>query len=130
MQVAHDFSTYARQLEYGFHEKADGTNVPRKHGSDVAMVGYALQQILAERGFLDAEGNQIPLAKLIKGAQPKAPEVHSQEAAPEATATATAGQRFKPGTGKTCPGCGAKDLHKVDGCTVCQHCGHEGGCGG
>ena len=117
-------------VQYGFHVKPDGSKVPRSHSSDVAMIGYALQQMLIERGFLDQDGNQVPTRKLIQSRATAAAVPDKVEELTGAQASQdTGGARFLPGTGKTCPSCGANDLHKVDGCTVCQHCGHEGGCG-
>lgn len=34
----------------------------------------------------------------------------------------------EPGTGMLCPSCKTMNLHKVDGCTICE-CGYSGGCG-
>ena len=50
----------------GWVTKADGTRVPRFHDSEVAAIGYALQGILAKRGFLDELGHQIPTLELSR----------------------------------------------------------------
>ena len=49
------------QVRCGVMAKEDGTQRPMFHDSEVAAIGYALQQILMKRGFLDAAGNQSPL---------------------------------------------------------------------
>lgn len=48
----------------GHFVKQDGTKVPLFHDSEVAAIGYALQRILIKRGFLDADGNQVPVLAL------------------------------------------------------------------
>jgi ribonucleoside-diphosphate reductase alpha chain len=110
----------------GYLVKADGTKIPRQHDSEVAAIGYAIQQMLIRRGFLDELGRQVPVAKLAalrgaqKGAEPPTP-------APQPVASAK--EHFPPGTGGTCPDCGAHDVHHVDGCTLCTACGYIGACG-
>jgi ribonucleoside-diphosphate reductase alpha chain len=36
----------------------------RWHDSEVAAIGYWLQQMLAKRGFLDADGHQVPVLEM------------------------------------------------------------------
>ena len=50
----------------GFLEKEDNTKAPMFHDSEVAAIGYALQQILLKRGFLDVAGNQVPVKRLAE----------------------------------------------------------------
>ncbi|WP_295639295.1 adenosylcobalamin-dependent ribonucleoside-diphosphate reductase [uncultured Methylibium sp.] len=107
----------------GTVSKADGAQAPRFHDSEVAAIGYALQQILARRGFLDASGNQVP-ADVLAGRF----EVHATPRAAEPSAPhSDAALAF--GSGKRCPECGANALHKVDGCLRCANCNHLGSCG-
>ena len=54
------------QVRCGVMAKEDGTQRPMFHDSEVAAIGYALQQILMKRGFLDAAGNQVPLRVLAE----------------------------------------------------------------
>ena len=48
------------QVRLGDVQRLDGHRSPRWHDSEVAALAYAIQQILFRRGFLDAEGNQVP----------------------------------------------------------------------
>ncbi len=48
----------------GFLTREDGVQVPVFHDSEVAAVGFMLQRILIKRGFLDSQGNQVPVAQL------------------------------------------------------------------
>jgi ribonucleoside-diphosphate reductase alpha chain len=129
-EVAWDKGT----VRYGYATKADGTQVPRFHDSEVAAIGYALQEMLARRGFLTSEGQQIPVAKLAKllesrqscGGNVEAAAAPVAEAGPQAL---RAGDHFAPGTGKKCGHCGAHDVHRIDGCTQCVSCGTVGSCG-
>ena len=100
----------------GLLTREDGVQVPVYHDSEVAAIAFTLQRILIRRGFLDAYGNQVPVPQLaVRCASTGhvAPEVM---AAPSQSA------------GK-CPECGARALHKVDGCTRCVECHYMGGCG-
>jgi ribonucleoside-diphosphate reductase alpha chain len=107
----------------GTVSKADGAQAPRFHDSEVAAIGYALQQILARRGFLDASGNQVP-ADVLAGRF----ETHERSYAAEPSAQ-HGDAALTLGSGKRCPECGASALHKVDGCLRCANCNHLGSCG-
>ncbi len=103
-------------VRLGRHKKADGTQVPMWHESEVAAVAYAIQHILERRAKLRA-----PSA--LAGA------VHAQEVQAQAQA-----QSHEPSTppvmaGKKCPECGAHAVIRKDGCDYCTQCGHLGTCG-
>ena len=116
-------------VRYGTLTRQDGTEVPRFHDSEVAAIAYALQRILIKRGFLDAEGAQVPVPALsARLAQRLSADGGAVGATPEA-AVAAAVPRPGVGTGKPCPECGAHALHKVDGCAKCANCGYVGECG-
>lgn len=115
------------QVQYGYYVKADGTKVPRWHDSDVAVVGYAIQDLLTQRGFLDADGEQVP-ARIL--AQRYAARQQGVVAAPAVAPAPKEPKGFAPGSGMKCPACGAHDLHKSAGCTSCEACGFDAGCGG
>jgi ribonucleoside-diphosphate reductase alpha chain len=114
----------------GFVIKADETRAPRFHDSEVAAIGFALQRILAKRGFLDADGNQVPVRVLAERLARRDTEFDLEEGSAEpAVATSGSGHQHVAGTGKKCPDCGAHDLHRVDGCSMCGNCGYVGSCG-
>ena len=110
----------------GTVEKADGGVAPRIHDSEVAAIGYALQRMLAKRGYLDADGNQVPVRVLAKRAVRGS---ITDESTGLHGGAAGSGSSMHMGTGKKCPECGAHALHKVDGCMRCSNCGHLGSCG-
>ena len=107
-------------VRYGSLRRADGTEVPRFHDSEVAAIAYALQFVLANRGFLDADGQQVPVEKLASRQTARSVEVQR---------TLLANAKPKLGAGKKCPDCGAHALHKVDGCQHCENCHYVGSCG-
>ncbi|MBY4896216.1 adenosylcobalamin-dependent ribonucleoside-diphosphate reductase [Cupriavidus sp. AU9028] len=122
-------------VRHGTLRRQDGSEAPRFHDSEVAAIGYALQQILIKRGFLDGDGNQVPVSAL-------AARLAARDGSPLATSPQRAGQgggapAAAPGAspamplhaGKTCPECGAHALHRVDGCAKCANCGYVGECG-
>lgn len=109
----------------GTFAKEDGTQVPMFHDSEVAAVGFMLQQILHRRGFLDQYGNQIPTSALAQ----RPPFLVDHSAAPASEpAPNVSTQRQLHVTGK-CPDCGAAALRKIDGCTRCGECNYIGACG-
>lgn len=118
-------------VRFGTIERADGGVAPRFHDSDVAAIGYALQQILTKRGFLNEYGGQVSVEKLAAklvdrdaDAGKPAPSVEIQaEAAPLTSGVSSSS------SGKKCPECGAHEMHKVDGCSKCANCGAIGSCG-
>lgn len=113
--------------------KGDGSKAPMYHDSEVAAIAYSLQQILISRGFLDCDGNQIPIIKLAEGkikqlelfsSQMDAPPAKQQSAYSE---TLTWNEHSK--TGKQCSECHAYAVRKIDGCERCVNCGYLGSCG-
>ena len=107
--------------------REDGVEVPVFHDSEAAAVGFMLQRILVRRGFLDSQGNQVPVAQLSR--QLAARGEASLSAAPAASASASpASPTFSTSAGK-CPECGALALRKLDGCTRCDNCQYVGECG-
>ncbi len=99
-------------VRLGTHQKADGTQVPMWHESEVAAVGYAIQHILERRAKLRA-----PSA--LAGA------VHAQAVQAEPSEPSTPPVM----AGKKCPECGAHAVIRKDGCDYCTQCGHLGTCG-
>lgn len=110
-------------VQHGFYEKPDGTKVPRFHESEVAAFAFAFQQILAYRGYLDADGNRVPVAALAKRLSSKQYSEQPEQALqvsekPEIT--------YK---GRRCSACGSYSVVKRDGCDICTHCLTPGNCG-
>lgn len=91
-------------VRYGFKTRDDGTRIPLWHDSEVALLAYAIQSIIANRG--------LP--------QPAPSTVATPASEPEKTA---------PVSGKKCPDCGAHAMIKKDGCNFCTACGYVGSCG-
>ncbi|HWI80871.1 adenosylcobalamin-dependent ribonucleoside-diphosphate reductase [Ramlibacter sp.] len=94
-------------VRLGTYTKADGTQVPMWHDSEVAAMAYALQNIIASR----------------RAGAPVAPVLAEQAASEGAEGVAA------PMTGRKCPECGAYATIRKDGCDYCTHCGHIGACG-
>ncbi|MCZ2088377.1 MAG: ribonucleoside reductase [Burkholderiales bacterium] len=99
-------------VRLGTYQKADGTHVPRWHDSEVAAIGYAIENLIVRRA-------QAAQASLFE------PDELLQ-AEPEASASAAV-----PGVmaGKKCPECGAHATIRKDGCDYCTQCGYVGSCG-
>jgi ribonucleoside-diphosphate reductase alpha chain len=122
------------QVRLGEVQRLDGHRSPRWHDSEVAALAYALQQILHRRGFLDAEGNQVPsrlLARLPRGhANPNASSADNTLSAIEDESAEERGvQALRTMHGRTCGHCGANAVIRKDGCDFCTACGEIGACG-
>ena len=115
----------------GVVTKEDGAQAPRFHDSEVGAIGFALQQILARKGFLDSLGNQVPVDALARRLAVRGEATTTEPALSQgAGSTPNAGIPLAHmGNGKKCPECGAHALHKVDGCLRCSNCHHIGNCG-
>jgi ribonucleoside-diphosphate reductase alpha chain len=113
------------RVRYGVYEKTDGTNVPRFHESEVACIAYAIQEILAKRGLIDADGGAVPTRVLLKQAEKR----YVENANHEKVQLSDAGSNASMISGKKCPECGDHTVIKKDGCEFCTSCGHIGSCG-
>lgn len=113
------------RVRYGWHQKADGSKVPRFHESEVACVAYAVQEILMKRGLLDDCGNAVPAKALIAMS-----EAHHEGSCKDGPVFPEVGQPASSLiAGKKCGECGAHAVIKKDGCEFCTHCGSVGACG-
>ncbi|KND57473.1 Ribonucleotide reductase of class II (coenzyme B12-dependent) [Candidatus Paraburkholderia schumanniana] len=122
------------QVRLGDVERLDGHRSPRWHDSEVAALAYAIQQILYRRGFLDAEGNQLPSRALARKCGDRAPHAVAAADEPEEVAEAIAPGEIDPHSfplmhGRKCATCGANAVIRKDGCDFCTACGEIGACG-
>ena len=117
------------QVRCGYITKDDQTRRPMFHDSEVAAIGYAMQEILMKRGFLDAHGNQVPVHILAERLAQRDRSLSGDLAHIAQPDPQTHERQPLMGVGKKCPECGANELHKVDGCLRCTNCGHIGSCG-
>lgn len=104
-----------KYIRYDYYTKEDGTKVPRHHGSDVAVISYAIQQILIEQGILDSDGNIVLSGSVDEKTSPKVLVVTKPE--------------IKHLPGKICAECGAAAVIRKDGCYYCTNCHVSGECG-
>jgi ribonucleoside-diphosphate reductase alpha chain len=110
----------------GLLTKDDGSQVPLFHESEVAAIGYSLQSMLKKRGFLDSDGNQVPVHVLAERFKQKHHLYSEADLSYEGETTPIS---YHTATGKKCPDCGAYALQKIDGCSRCVSCGYVGACG-
>ncbi|QGZ64173.1 adenosylcobalamin-dependent ribonucleoside-diphosphate reductase [Paraburkholderia acidisoli] len=135
------------QVRYGETQRLDGRRTPLWHDSEVAAIAYAIQQILHRRGFLDAEGRQVPSRLLAQrhggGAAAVVPaatmaaeapveaERPGDQVLPVDNALPADAQHAWPHAmfGRRCGSCGANAVIRKDGCDFCTACGEIGSCG-
>ena len=103
----------------------DGVQVPVYHDSEVAAIAFMLQRMLIRRGFLDEQGNQVPVDALARNFERR---VHDAAPGPRLQAE-TPAEPLPVLNGAKCPECGALALRKVDGCSRCESCHYVGECG-
>ena len=99
-------------IRYGWRDKEDGTRIPLWHDSEVALLAYAIQSIIANRASQEQQPAPI---------NPAAPAT--------VTATPAAATPAQAMSGTKCPECGAHAVIKTDGCSFCTSCGYIGACG-
>lgn len=110
----------------GTEDFGNGKEVPINHPSEVAAIAYAIQRILKNKGFLDAEGNQVPVEVLVRRFKkeridPEMDELSSEQKKPTPTLVEN---DTKPSVqGKTCKQCGSNQVVRLDGCDTCLDCG-------
>ena len=92
-------------VRLGTYRKADGTQVPLWHDSEVAAIAYAVQNIISSRST----------------------KADVLSAAPEPTTAAAMLPTVM--AGRKCSECGAHAVIRKDGCEYCTQCGHLGSCG-
>lgn len=110
----------------GTLRREDGVEVPVFHDSEAAAVGFMLQRILIQRGFLDSQGNQVPVAQLARQLAARCDAAPASSAGPAAGLAAPAAASM---SAAKCPECGARALRKAEGCTRCDNCQYVGECG-
>ncbi|WP_322042423.1 adenosylcobalamin-dependent ribonucleoside-diphosphate reductase [Paraburkholderia sp. J67] len=130
------------QVRYGETQRLDGKRTPLWHDSEVAAIAYAIQQILHRRGFLDADGKQVPSRLLAQrrgathppgnpdtddasGARAGDQVLDGPNALPADSTLATPHAMF----GRKCGSCSANAVIRKDGCDFCTACGEIGTCG-
>ncbi|GAA3905131.1 hypothetical protein GCM10022228_14170 [Halomonas cibimaris] len=107
---------------------------PVFHDSEVSAIAWSIQQILYRRGFLDQDGNQVPVEALVERyAQRMAhgpafqPEEEDASAPETGTVEPIGGDAAAPAAGPAvvghCPECRG-ELIMMDGCPTCY-----AGCG-
>jgi len=122
----------------GWITKDDNTRKPRFHDSETAAIAFGIQEILANRGYLDADFKPVPTRvlaarfKTVGIAQQL--ELDVVEAAPLSAMIPVEAHEedhgpVLTGMGKKCPECGAHEVVKRDGCQQCNACGWLGSCG-
>lgn len=111
----------------GFIEKDDGSKAAMYHDSEVAAIAYALQGILMRRGFLAAEGTQVPVLKLAQKNMGDKAYVASESSDTLVESETKFASLFH--SGKKCDECHAYAVKKRDGCDHCENCGRIGSCG-
>jgi ribonucleoside-diphosphate reductase alpha chain len=110
--------------------REDGVQVPMYHDSEVAAIAFMLQRILIRRGFLDEQGNQVPVPQLAQVCDAHEAQPATMPLAPATSPEPQQSAGIPPATlGAKCPECGARALRKVDGCTRCEACHYVGECG-
>lgn len=89
-------------IRFGTIQKDDGSKVPAWHDSEVAVLAFALQNIIARnRAAIDTPQAEADVSE------------HPHQVM----------------SGKKCPECGAHAVIKKDGCSYCTSCGYLGSCG-
>lgn len=136
LENCREMSSDKGRIRYGWYIKADGVKVPRYHESEVACIGYVIQDMLFKIGVMDENGRMksenaivaehnrqsLTVPSVVQGILQMAEEVSSQRSAIEDSQSSII-------PGKKCEECGAHAVIKKDGCSHCTNCGNIGSCG-
>ncbi|MBY6206103.1 MULTISPECIES: ribonucleoside-diphosphate reductase [Halomonas] len=112
-------------------------NKPMFHDSEVAAIAWSIQQILYRRGFLDIDGNQVPVEELVSRYARRQASGHGwfpaevEDETPNGAVEPLDGKPVADGAGEGagpavvghCPECRG-ELIMMDGCPTCY-----AGCG-
>ncbi|MCC5901292.1 MAG: ribonucleoside-diphosphate reductase [Halomonas sp.] len=112
---------------------------PMFHDSEVAAIAWSIQQILYRRGFLDQDGNQVPVETLVERYAHRLQHGHAWQPEETTEAAPVTQDTVEPGGGRgapikkpegsgpvsvgNCPECRG-ELIMMDGCPTCY-----AGCG-
>jgi ribonucleoside-diphosphate reductase alpha chain len=105
--------------------------VPIIHNSEVAAIGWAIQQTLYRKGFLDCDGNQVPAHKLAELFENRFnPNPNQSESVNEAIQDAIQFEQNSsiksnepPRLGGLCGVCKSYSVVMEQGCAICKSCG-------
>lgn len=117
------------RIRYDWFTKPDGTRVPRYHGSDIALVGYVIQEILKTKNVLDEHGTVTTAWEPVGVSTTVSSIEAGQSATKEDGRTEIEDSQPNIIHGKKCDDCGAHAVIKKDGCSFCTNCGVVGSCG-
>ena len=111
----------------------DGRQIPLWHDSDIAALGYAIEEGLKDEGFLTDEGKLATNFILEKSDSDIQDNSQHKPKTSLDVIKGDAGKVIdnekKPMAGSKCPECGANAVVKRDGCKICDNCGALGSCG-
>ena len=112
------------RVRYGWINKADGTQVPRFHSSEIACIGFAITELLQKRNIITDSYKPYEFNKLID-------KIDSNGAVEITSNSEEDADKIIPTLiyGKLCTNCGANAVIKKDGCNFCTNCGEIGSCG-
>lgn len=118
----------------GFRLREDGVQVPRSYDSEAAAVAAAIQDMLISIGFLDIDGNQVPVAALAEHyarqhGTGRVFDLDDQDDDEEVVVANLPETEAPAARGEKCPECGEYTIHKRDGCKHCDACHYTGSCG-
>lgn len=101
--------------------------VPMIHESEVAAIAWIVQQTLYKRGFLDADGNQVPAAVNARRYKRRLLALAEQfdDVAVVATPVVKAEQSGPAIKGSECPKCKQFSVIKQSGCDQCTECDYS-----
>lgn len=118
----------------GTRLREDGVQVPRNFDSEAAAVAAAIQDMLVSIGFLDVDGNQVPVAALAElyarqHGTGRVLDIDDQDEDDEVVEVSMPEAAAPKARGDKCPECGEYAMHKRDGCKHCDACHYVGSCG-
>lgn len=110
------------QVRCGTNDYGNGKLVPIYHESVVAAIAWSIQDILFRRGFLDCDGNQVPIEVLVRKLKKCKVSLDEVELTVHDLVPPSNVVEMK---GRECPQCHAHALINSGGCDSCTQCGYS-----
>lgn len=113
-------------VKCGTRDYGNGKVVAVNHESVVAAIAWSIQDILYRKGFVDIDGNQVPVKSLIRKMKGDAIPLDEINLIDNPLMDVQANKsNVVDIKGRECPSCHSHSLTNQGGCDICTECGYS-----
>lgn len=113
------------QVKCGVRDHGNGKVVPVYHDSVVAAIAWSIQDILYRKGFVDMDGNQVPVDVLVRKLKNETVSIDDLLRTENSVIESSAYSNVEAIKGRKCPSCHSQSLVNQGGCDLCTECGYS-----